>query len=251
VAATPRRLGFGAHAGAYERARPLWPAEAARWLSPGAPRLVVELGAGTGKLTRALAAAGRRVVAVEPDERMLAVLRGLELDGVSAVHGSGEAIPLDDGEADAVVAGSSLHWFELDAALAEAHRVLRPTGTLGFGWNHRDWLHPAMARVVTAIEEARVGHVGWRTRDWPAAVTGGGLFHSVEAARFPHVLDLPREGLADHLLSYSGIAALPATDRAALRERVERIVDGESSLRRGTRLALPFVVDAYRVVAVA
>lgn len=209
---------------------------------------MVELGAGTGKLTRALAALGREVVAVEPDERMLAVLRDLELDGVRAVHGSAESLPLGDGEADAVVAGSSLHWFELDAALAEAHRVLRPGGTLGFGWNHRDWLHPAMAPLVTALEKARMGYVGWRSRDWPAAVTADGFFVSVEAASFRHVLELPRERLADHLLSYSGIAALPAAERAALQERVERVVDAEPSLRRGTRLALPFVVDAHRAV---
>ncbi len=249
MAATPRRLTFGANAGAYERARPGWPSEAARWLAPGVPRLVVELGAGTGKLTRALAAIGRKVVAVEPDERMLGVLRGLGLDGVHSVLGPAEAIPLGDGEADAVVAGSSLHWFELDAALAEAHRVLRPGGTLGFGWNHRDGTDPAMALVVAAIDEVRVGRVGWRGRDWPAAVTASGLFHSVEAGRFAHVLELPREALPDHLLSYTGIAALSADVRAALAERVERIVDGEPSLRRGFRLALPFAVDAYRAVA--
>ncbi len=76
----PRRLTFGAHADAYERARPEWPAEAARWLVPEDAELVVELGAGTGKLTRAIAALGLRVAALEPDPRMLAVLRerGLE-----------------------------------------------------------------------------------------------------------------------------------------------------------------------------
>ncbi len=105
--ATPRRLTFGANADAYEAARPEWPAEAARWLAPGSPRLVVELGAGTGKLTRALAALGLRVVAVEPDARMLEVLREVGLDGVEAVQGEAEAIPLAAGEADAVVAGSS------------------------------------------------------------------------------------------------------------------------------------------------
>src|SRR5262252_6835144 len=108
----PRRLTFGAHADAYERARPEWPEEAARWLVPEDAALVVELGAGTGKLTRAVAALGVRVVAVEPDARMLAVLRESGLEGV---EGSAEAIPLDDGSADAILAGSSIHWFELEA----------------------------------------------------------------------------------------------------------------------------------------
>src|SRR5262245_33748696 len=106
----PRRLTFGAHADAYERARPEWPEEAAHWVVPTDARLVVELGAGTGKLTRALAALGVRVVAVEPDARMLAVLREHGLEGV---EGSAESIPLGAGEADAVVAGSALHWFDL------------------------------------------------------------------------------------------------------------------------------------------
>ena len=116
MAVTPRRLTFGAHAGEYERARPAWPEDAARWLVPDDAELVVELGAGTGKLTRAVAALGVRVVAVEPDPRMLAVLNGLGLEGV---EGSAESIPFGDRVADGVVAGSSLHWFELEQLLRE------------------------------------------------------------------------------------------------------------------------------------
>src|SRR5215467_2157873 len=105
----PRRLSFGAHADAYERARPAWPEEAAHWLVPEDAQLVVEPGAGTGKLTRAVAALGVRVVAVEPDPRMLAVLQRFGLEGV---EGTAETIPFDDGMADAVLSGSSFHWFE-------------------------------------------------------------------------------------------------------------------------------------------
>src|SRR6476646_6947554 len=148
----PRRLTFGAHADAYERARPAWPGEAARWLVPDGAELVIELGAGTGKLTRAVAALGVRVVAVEPDPRMFAVLRRLGLEGV---EGSAEAIPLGGGVADAVVAGSSLHWFELELALPEIHRVLQPGGRFGFGWNHRDDRHPTIARMSDAVHEAQ------------------------------------------------------------------------------------------------
>ena len=157
----PRRLTFGAHADAYERARPEWPEEAARWLVPEGAELVVELGAGTGKLTRAVASLGVRVVAVEPDPRMLAVLRGLGLEGV---EGSAEAIPFGDGVADAVVAGSSLHWFELELALPEIHRVLRPGGRFGFGWNHRDDRHPAIAGMAEAVHEAQERTRGPRWR---------------------------------------------------------------------------------------
>src|SRR5262245_59777645 len=99
---TPRRPTFGAHAEEYELARPEWPVEVARWFVPEDAALVVELGAGTGKLTRVVASLGVRVVAVEPDPRMLAVLRA---DGLDGMPGSAEEIPFADGEADAVVAG--------------------------------------------------------------------------------------------------------------------------------------------------
>src|SRR3974390_1359042 len=129
---TPRRLTFGAHAEEYELARPEWPVEVARWFVPEDAALVIELGAGTGKLTRAVASLGVRVVAVEPDPRMLDVLRS---GGFEGVQGSAEEIPIADGEADAVVAGSCVHWFDLEQALPEIHRVLRPGGRFGFGWN--------------------------------------------------------------------------------------------------------------------
>jgi SAM-dependent methyltransferase len=241
----PRRLTFGAHADAYERARPAWPEEVARWFVPEHAQLVVELGAGTGKLTRAVAALGVRVVAVEPDARMLAVLRRLELEGV---EGSAEAIPFGDGEADGVVAGSSLHWFELEAALREIHRVLRPSGRFAFGWNHRDDRHPTVARMSETVysAQARLRAPRWRTRDWAADLTASGLFRGVERRLFGHVHELPREALDDHLMSYSGVAALPDEERRRVFAEVAELLDADASLSEGGKLRLPFVVAAYR-----
>jgi SAM-dependent methyltransferase len=246
VATVPRRLTFGAHADAYERARPVWPEEAVRWLVPGGAEFVVELGAGTGKLTRTVAALGVRVVAVEPDPRMLAVLRGLGLEGVA---GSAEAIPVDDGVADAVVAGSSLHWFELDRALPEIHRVLRPGGRFGFGWNHRDDRHPAIARLGETVyaAQARMPGPRWRSRDWAAELTGSGLFCGLEQALFEHVHELPREALRDHLMSYSGVAALPDEERPRVFAEVAAVLHSDPSVSDGSMLRLPFVVSAYRM----
>ncbi|HEY3576637.1 MAG TPA: class I SAM-dependent methyltransferase [Gaiellaceae bacterium] len=241
----PRRLTFGAHADAYERARPEWPEGAARWLVPEEAKLVVELGAGTGKLTRAVAALGLRVVAVEPDPRMLAVLCALGLEGV---EGSAEAIPFDDGVADAVVAGSSLHWFELELALPEIRRVLRPGGRFGFAWNHRDDRHPAVARMGEAVyaAQARTRGPRWRSRDWPAELTVSGLFRDLEHELFEHVHELPREALRDHLLSYSGVAALPEDERRRVLSGVAAALDADESVSSEGRLRLPFVVTAYR-----
>jgi len=245
MSTTPRRLTFGAHADAYERARPVWPEEAARWLVPEGARLVVELGAGTGKLTRTLASVVPHVVAVEPDPRMLAVLREQGLDGE---EGSAEAIPLGDGEADAVVAGSAMHWFDLECALPEFHRVLRPGGRLGFGWNHRDSEHASIAAMSDVIygAQGRVDGGHWRSRDWRAELTGSGLFRDVEQARIEHVHELPRDALHDHLLSYAGVAALPAAVRDDVFRRVAAILDGEPTIAAGEALKLPFLVHAYR-----
>jgi len=241
----PRRLTFGAHADAYERARPEWPTEVARWLVPESSELVVELGAGTGKLTRAVAALGVRVVAVEPDGRMLTVLRGRSLEGV---EGSAEDIPFADGAADGVVAGSSLHWFELGAALREIHRVLRPGGRFGFGWNHRDDRNSTVARMSEIVygAQARLRTPRWRTRDWGADLLASGLFRDVEHELFEHVHELPREALEDHLLSYSGVAALPDDERRRVFAEVGELLDSDPSLSEGDRLRLPFVVAAYR-----
>jgi SAM-dependent methyltransferase len=243
--AVPRRLTFGAHADAYERARPAWSEEAARWFVPGEAEVVVELGAGTGKLTRALAGLGVRVVAVEPDPRMLSVLRESGLEGV---EGSAEAIPLANRAADAVVAGSSIHWFELGQALREIRRVLRPGGRFGFGWNHRDSRNPAVARMSEVIYSARPEGTGWRGRDWPREVTAGGLFRDVEHALFEHVHELPREALGDHLLSYVTFASLPEQERRPVLAQVAEVLDADPSTRDGDRLRLPFIVDAYRAV---
>ncbi len=245
VAETPRRLAFGAHADAYDRARPEWPTEAARWLVPADAKLVVELGAGTGKLTRAVAALGVDVVAVEPDERMRAVLAGHGLEGAP---GSAEEIPVADGAADAVVAGSALHWFDLDRTLPEIHRVLRPGGRFAFGWNHRDNRIPAVLRMQERMHSAAPSAGAWWQRDWTAAVVGSGLFGEPERASFEHLLELPREALVDHLLSYSGIARLPEDERARVFEDVAELVDAEPSLHTGDRVVLPFVVDAFRFV---
>jgi SAM-dependent methyltransferase len=240
---TPRRLTFGAHAEEYELARPEWPVEVARWFVPEDAALVVELGAGTGKLTRAVAEVAPRVVAVEPDARMRAVLQGYGLEGVD---GSAEEIPCGDCDADAVVAGSCVHWFDLERALPEIHRVLRSGGRFAFGWNGRDGRHPTIARMNEAIYSQAPDRSRWRDRDWAGEVTAAGLFTNVERAVFEHVHELPREALDAHLWSYATIASLPDREREQVFADVAEILDSDPEVSDGERLRLPFAASAFR-----
>jgi len=240
-----RGLSFGAFASAYETTRPAYPADAVGWLVPGASRRVVELGAGTGKLTRALAAAGHRVLATEPDPRMREVLAGLALPGVEITAGVAEQIPLPDGSADVVVSGSAFHWFDLERALDESARVLRPGGRLAFAWNQKD-VRVAWVRSITDV--MRRGEPWMGDRPWIELVGAHPSFRPPERARFAHAVELPRDRLADYVCSYTGVASLAAGERDAVVARVEAIVAEQHGT--ATTIGIPFVVDAYRTIVV-
>jgi SAM-dependent methyltransferase len=129
-----RRSGsFGAMASAYERFRPSPPLEAIEWMLPASASTVVDLGAGTGAMTKDLVGKVDRVIAIEPDDRMREILTG-NLPEVTALSGTGEQMPLDSASVDAVLAASSWHWMDAERALQEAARVLVPGGTLGAVW---------------------------------------------------------------------------------------------------------------------
>lgn len=134
---TSDALSFGQAAESYDRARPTYPSDAVDLLLTDHPRHVVDVGAGTGKLTAALAAPGREVTAVDPDEAMLARLSE-RLPDVRTLVGTGESIPLPDAMADLVTFGQAWHWVDVPAASAEVGRLLRPGGVLGLLWNIRD-----------------------------------------------------------------------------------------------------------------
>jgi len=140
-------LSFGAAAAEYDQFRPSYPIEAVRWaVGAPPPTEVVDLGAGTGKLTRVLLAAGYEVTPVEPDEGMRAQLAA-STEGTTALAGFAEAVPLPDGSADAVVAGQAYHWFDRERAHPEIARLLRPGGHFGAIWNHRDAREPWVAEI--------------------------------------------------------------------------------------------------------
>ncbi|OKJ03300.1 class I SAM-dependent methyltransferase [Kitasatospora sp. CB01950] len=216
------RSSFGAAARAYAAHRPDYAPDAVRWaleLAPG--RRVLDLGAGTGKLTGCLLAAGVEVVAVEPDPAMLAELRR-ELSGVRAVTGSAESIPLPDGAVDAVVSGNAMHWFDMDAAGPEIARVLAPGGVLAGLWNLFDDGVPWVAGLAEVGGSEAIGPrdvpASWRaaTAAMHLPPSGGpARFGAAGQAEFPHGQRRTAESLVATLGTKAGLLVMPEPERQA------------------------------------
>ena len=212
--------GFARSVEAYERARPEYPAPAIASLAqeldlrPG--RVVVDLAAGSGKLSRPLAALGCEVIAIEPVAEMRAAIGA----GIRALDGTAEAMPLPDDSADAVTVGQAFHWFDGPAALAEIERVLRPRGALALVWNRRPTessaLHAAISAIIAPYRGDAPAH---SSGAWREAFAGRELTEQ----RFEFTQRLDADGLADRVGSTSFVAALDETDRAPLLARVRAL----------------------------
>jgi ubiquinone/menaquinone biosynthesis C-methylase UbiE len=241
-------IGFQRAADAYERGRPDYPAAAVehllRVLKIGPGSRIVELGAGTGKFTKALVASGADVVAVEPVEAMRRKLGEL-LPAVKVVDGTAEAIPLADASVDAVVAAQAFHWFRAEEAVAEIHRVLTAGGELGLIWNARDESRP-WGRELTRIIEANEGSTPrYKSFAWRTAFDTGQLFSPLQKAEFPHVQTVSREALEDRVGSISFIAALSDAEREAVLKQVRELVGRDEGNRAENQISLPYRTDVY------
>ncbi|MDL4820660.1 class I SAM-dependent methyltransferase [Actinomadura opuntiae] len=216
-----RASSFGGSAAAYARERPDYPDAAVTWaLEPVAgrtPLRVLDLAAGTGKLTQVLVRNGveaGRLVAVEPDAAMLDELRRAA-PGVRALEGSAEAIPLPDGAVDAVLVGQAMHWFDLDRALPEIHRVLADGGVLAGLWNTDDDRVPWVAELKR-ISRSSVSFRNWRPKGLPES----DWFPAFERAEFPHAQRRTAESMAATIGTHSHMLVLDEPERAAVTERI-------------------------------
>ncbi len=233
-----RATSFAAVADAYERSRPGYPDDAVRWLVGEGRRDVVDLGAGTGKLTRSLVVLGHRVIAVEPLPEMIVHLR-VAVPGVTAVEGGAEAIPLETASADVVTAAQAFHWFDHGPALREIARVLRPDGSIALVWNTRDDREPWVAQ----LSEEAIGSEAIDGGLPGASIEESGLFGSVEHESFRYVQRIDRETLIDLVVSRSYCAVLSPKERAPVLDRVERLFDEYAV--EGV-LELPYVTECFR-----
>jgi SAM-dependent methyltransferase len=249
-----RASSFGAVAAQYAQYRPGYAVAAIRWclaaVGDEQPARVVDLGAGTGILTGALARLGADVVAVEPDRAMLAELRR-RLPGVRATEGSAEAIPLPDRSVDAVLCGQAMHWFDLDRALPEIGRVLTPGGVLAGLWNAED------DRVGWVAELAAITKSGATLSRWRATPegdtgqdvlrTGSSWFAPIEECEFGNEQLRSADSLVAEIGTNSRMLVAAEADRAetlaAVRDLLHRLPETSAA-----EFTLPLVTVALRAV---
>jgi len=200
-------------------------------------RTVLDLGAGTGKLTRSLVETGATVIAVEPGAAMLEQLERAVV-GVKVLRGAAEAIPLPDASVDAITVGQAFHWFRHEEAVPELRRVLRSQGGVALLWNSRDQealLQQQISRLIAPWETARAVRP-----DSSTELKLAGLFGPIEERQFAFVDELDEDGVAERIASISFVAAAPEGARREIDADVREVVR-----RRGGRVDFPYVTWVY------
>ncbi|HEY4460908.1 MAG TPA: class I SAM-dependent methyltransferase [Pseudonocardiaceae bacterium] len=233
---------FGRQASSYERLRPTYPVAAIEDFLPEPGKRVVDVGAGTGKLTGVLIGAGHAVVAVEPDPDMRATLVEA-LPGIDAREGTGEALPVEDHSADAICYGQSWHWVEQEAASREARRVLTGDGVLALIWNMPDAQYPWVRRLH---EITRPGE-DTRTDPVPMPLSG---FAPGKLTRTRWRQRLSPDELVQLVGTYSRIAVSPPEQRDATLDAVRELLATHPDVAGRDEIEMPYVclVLSYRPV---
>jgi SAM-dependent methyltransferase len=236
------RVGFESGSDIYERARPSYPPAAVAHLEAtcaiGPGTVVLDLAAGTGKLTRQLAADGAVCIGIEPSASMREVFQRM-VEGAVAIAGTAEAIPLADRAVQAVVVAQAFHWFDPQVALVEMARVLVPGGWLALLWNERDEADHSMAELVRISkwdhnQPYPMGH------DFGVRIDESGLFGPVERSRFSFVQWLGLGEFVDQVASRSYVRVLPEAERQALLEQVATY-----GATLGDPIPMPYVTDLF------
>ena len=231
-----RGRSFDGVAEVYARSRPTYPVEAVRWLVGSTPSRVLDLGAGTGRLSEVLLGEGHRVLAVDPSLPMLAHL--VDRLACPAVAGTAEHVPVRGGVFDAVTVGQAYHWFDTDRAVPEIARVLRPGGVVATVWHLRDETVPWVRRLSRIIgSEPLVPEPG-------AALGLSGLFGPIDQRRFRIWQRLDRQRLLDLVSSRSYVATLGPKERERMLAEVGALYDESRGDTLGLRM--PYNTMCFR-----
>ncbi|WP_100813708.1 class I SAM-dependent methyltransferase [Microbacterium lacus] len=239
-------MSFGRAAAIYEAGRPEYPAAAVEWmLEPvvaRSPLRVADVGAGTGKLTRALLAVGAEVVAVDPDPAMLDQLRA-GLPHVRTVEGQAERMPLPDASVDAVVLGQAWHWVDPDAGSREIGRVLTPGGVLGLVWNIRDEHVPWVARLTEIMHGSNAEQL----------IADGGPrvaepFEALERREWTWTRRMSPQAVLDMVRSRSYVITAEPEERARIEREVADHLGQHPSPEADGSIDMPYVTHAFRAV---
>jgi SAM-dependent methyltransferase len=240
--------GFQAGAAAYERGRPGYPPEAVeilvRELGLGPGRTVVDLAAGTGKLTRMLTPTGALLVAVEPVDAMRRTFADL-LPGVPIVAAAAEAMPFAMGSVEAVTVGQAFHWFDARAAARDIGRILKADGRLGMVWNVRDETVDWVAGLTELIDPYQGDAPRFRTGAWRAAFEPGSPFRPLHEAHVRYEQSTTPEEIVERFASISFIAALPEDAHREVRARVRDLLATHPDTRERDTLSMPHRTDVY------
>jgi len=242
------RVGFQRAAGRYERGRPEAPPAAidalVRSLGISNRSTVLELGAGTGKLSRHLAPRTGRYLALEPVSAMRDQFRRT-LPDVPLVAGLAEMLPLRDSSVDAVVAAQAFHWFDIPRAMDEMHRVLRPGGTVGLLWNVRDESVDWVRRATEILDRYDARGPRYRHGAWREAWNRTPGFAPLEGQSFPFVQRMDRAAALDRFTSVSFIASLDETRFAEAEATLKGLLDTHPETARRSEIELPYQCEIY------
>jgi len=251
-----RASSFGSAAKEYDLFRPGPAPVVVDWLLPAGAQCVVDLGAGTGALTRLLVGRAPQVIAVEPDNRMREVLAA-NLPGVPVLEGRGDAMPLGDASADAVLVSSAWHWMDSDGTVLEVARVLRAGGIFGVVWAGIDWTGSWFAEMrervfaaggddavtlapLVAGEVPRPDRMLRLPDEAPFTPPESGLLHWTQ--------DMSADQLVGMLATFSGVILLPLEQRRRVADEARRLLREHGGLEGSATVELPFRAECWRAV---
>jgi ubiquinone/menaquinone biosynthesis C-methylase UbiE len=241
--------GFQKVATIYEQARPSYPSEVIDLIKSlyNKPDIIIDLGAGTGKLTRLLGPIGaREIIAIEPVPAMRESLTKIPII-TKIIDGTAEHIPFEDNTIDIIVCGQSFHWFANHDSLAEINRVLKPNGLLVLVWNTTDdtkteWVKK-ISEYINSFNTTRTQR--YQTMEWKKAFDNQNFFSSLQYKQFTNTFPITRDIAMNRILSTSFIAILPSEQQTKLIDEVGKMLDNVEEIRDKQEFDAHYLTDVY------